>query len=86
MEEELTNEEKWQEFRKSGLLWFINSILHVFGWAITVSFSDDKIVEAYPDRVAFRGFSEESNSNGYKKITKFLSENIDELMKEVEEE
>ena len=24
----------WEEFRKTGLLWFVNVIIHVFGWAM----------------------------------------------------
>lgn len=29
-------EKSWDEFRNSGLLWWINMILHTFGWAIEV--------------------------------------------------
>jgi hypothetical protein len=29
-------EKSWDEFRNSGLLWWINMILHTFGWAIAV--------------------------------------------------
>ena len=27
----IVNEKEWKEFRESGLLWFINQTLHVFG-------------------------------------------------------
>ena len=27
-------EKSWEEFRGTGLLWMMNSILHLFGWAI----------------------------------------------------
>ncbi|WP_207733339.1 hypothetical protein [[Clostridium] symbiosum] len=30
----------WEEFRNAGLLWWINMILHTFGWAITVDLKD----------------------------------------------
>lgn len=70
----------WTEFRETGLLWFVNSILHMFGWAICV---DD--VAAYPSRVIYRGFSETCNTEGYRKVTKFLSENAEKLLKELEE-
>ena len=46
----------WEEFRSTGLLWWINMILHTFGWAICYEFDDGKIVEAYPARVKYRGF------------------------------
>ena len=26
----------WEEFRNAGLLWWINMILHTFGWAIDI--------------------------------------------------
>ena len=74
----------WEEFRSSGLLWFINSILHMFGWAIVIEKDNDKIT-AYPARVSFRGFPEESNTNGYRKVTQYLKDNIDDLLKEVNE-
>ncbi len=77
----------WKEFRDSGLLWWINTMLHMFGWAIVVQMEDDgTISDAYPARVKFRGFGEESITNGYRNVTKFLKENIDELQKEAEEE
>ena len=74
----------WDEFRETGLLWFINSILYVFGWAIVIYVEDKKFIDAYPARVCFRGFSEEINSKGYKKVTHYLNENINDLMKDLE--
>lgn len=68
-----------KEFRESGLLWFINTTLHMFGWAIVWNPDTDEI---YPARVRFRGFDEENNTQGYINVTKFLKENIDELEKE----
>ena len=38
---------------------------------------------AYPVRTKFRGFGEEINTKGYMKVTKYLKENIDDLIKEV---
>ena len=79
-------EKTWKEFRESGLLWFVNTILHLFGWAIVVYKNDNgDIVNVSPARVSWRGFSEESNEKGYKKVTKFLSENIEDLLKEVDQ-
>ena len=76
----------WTEFRESGLLWFANSILHMFGWAIVVEMSDNgEITNAYPARVKYRGFSEERNTNGYIQVSEYLKENINELLKEAKE-
>ena len=79
-------EKTWEEFIESGLLWFVNTILHLFGWAIVVFKNDNgEIEKVSPARVNWRGFSEESNDKGYKNVTKFLSENIEDLLKEVDQ-
>ena len=79
----------WEEFRSTGLLWFINQILHLFGWAIVVEYNEsdpEKIIEVYPARVKFRGFDQTSNDRGYLKVSQYLKENIDELLNECESE
>lgn len=78
----MTEEKSWEEFRDSGMLWFVNMILHTFGWAICVDVVDDKIVDAYPARVKFRGFTEEINTKGYQRISKFMKENSKDLYNE----
>ena len=79
-------EKTWKEFRESGLLWFVNTILHLFGWAIVVYTNDNGDIEnVSPARVSWRGVSGELNEKGYKSITKYLSENIEDLLKEVEQ-
>lgn len=79
---------KWKEFKDSGLLWFINSILHVFGWAIKYETDSDtkEILSVYPDRVKFRGFPEESNTKGYINLSKYMKENAEQLLKEAKDE
>lgn len=76
----------WKEFREIKLLWFVNTILHLFGWAIVVV-SDDSgdIKDVYPARVKFRGFSEEINTNGYIGLSEYMKENAEELLKEAYE-
>ena len=79
----MKHEKDWEEFRKNGLLWFTNTILHLFGYAITMEYDENhKLVDIYPNRVAFRGFSEECNTRGYDNVTKYLQKNIDTLAKE----
>lgn len=75
----------WDEFRESGLAWFINSTLHLFGWALVFNVEDGKVKDCYPARCNFRGFDEASNDEGYQKVTKFLKDNIEDLEKEVNE-
>ena len=74
----------WTEFRKSGLLWFINTILHAFGWSIILEIDSEtkEITDCYPARVKFRGFSEDRNTEGYKKLSCYMRDNADELFKE----
>lgn len=63
----------WNEFRETGLFHFVNSFLHIFGWAIVVDVEDDGSVSAvYPARTDFRGFSEESNDKAYARVTAFM--------------
>ena len=76
----------WRDFKDAKLLWFVNRILHVFGWSIIlVTEEDGDISEAYPARVKFRGFDEKSESEGFVGITNHLAETIDELRKEAAE-
>ena len=71
----------WDEFAKSGLLWWINRTLHIFGWAIV--FQSDGIV--YPARVKYRGFCEVEEENGFQFLTKYLRDTSPELYKEINE-
>jgi len=85
----MVEKKTWKEFRDSGLLWWINMILHTFGWAIVYNFenynkeTDDGIIkEVYPARVKFRGFTEKNNTEGYQKVSSYLKENVEQLEKE----
>lgn len=75
----------WEEFRNAGLLWWINMILHTFGWAITVDLKDGKITDCYPARVKFRGFGEENNTEGYQKVSQYMRDNAGKLFEEAED-
>ena len=76
----------WEEFLDTGLLLYINQILHVFGWVIVYNKLGDNTVNVYPARTKYRGFSNESVTDSYTKITKYLSENIEELVEDMKEE
>lgn len=78
--------QSWETFRASGLLWWINGLLHMFGWAIVMDVNEDQTIEScYPARVRFRGFNEASNDAGYIKVTDYLKAHIDELVAEAHE-
>lgn len=82
----MVDKKTWKEFRESGILWWINMILHIFGWAIVVNVEDSgEVTEAYPARVKFRGFDEKNNTVGYIKVSEYLKKNIVEIEKESKE-
>lgn len=69
----------WEELQDSGLLWWINRILHTFGVAIVISKNaDGTINEVYPAEVDFRGFSLDSEENGYAKVESFIKKKFGE--------
>lgn len=72
----------WEEFKDTKLLWFINSILHTFGWSIVFDYEDNKLIDVYPARVKFRGFSEQINTEGYIGLSEYMKNNAEELLEE----
>ncbi len=81
----MIEKKSWKEFRDSGFLWWINMILHTFGWAIVCEIENDEIINVYPARIKFRGFDNKSNTEGYIKVSEYMKENAEELLKESEE-
>lgn len=80
----MIEKKSWSEFRDAKMLWWINRILHTFGWAIVVVMDKDGTIrEVYPARVSFRGFNEESEQDGYMGVTKWLADNANDLYKEI---
>jgi hypothetical protein len=78
----MVERKKWEEFRNTGLVVIINQILHAFGWAIVFEVENDQIKDVYPARVKFRGFSNDRTDKAYKKIGKYLKDNIEDLYNE----
>ena len=84
--EEMIKEMSLKEFRDSGLLWYINQQLHLLGVALTVEINDNnEPIRLYPARCKFRGFSEEVNTRGYKKVAKYLNQHSEELLKDCDD-
>ncbi len=73
----------WNEFRDTGLFLLINCILHAFGWAIVMVISDDgnsdRVIQAFPARVGYRGFNEASIKESYANISAYLRANVNKL-------
>lgn len=52
----------WDAFRNEGMLWWINRILHTFGWQIVMSYDENmNFLGAFPTRTANLGFNDETN-------------------------
>lgn len=75
----------WQQFRECGMLWWINMILHTFGWSIVLALDGDIVKDAYPARVKFRRFSTKNNTEGYIKVSQYMKENAGILLEEAKE-
>jgi hypothetical protein len=76
----MTNQEKsgWLEFRESGMLWWVNRIIHTFGWSITCNIdAAGNLLGVYPKKVSYRGFSETDEDEGFIKISKHMVDNVD---------
>lgn len=73
----------WFEFKESGLLLFVNMFLHIFGWSICVVMdAAGQVIAVYPARTRYRGFSAESTSNAYVKLSEFMHKNHKKLLDE----
>jgi len=86
-ENRMVKEMSWEDFRNNGFLLIINQFLHIFGIAICVEIDKDtdQILRVFPARVKFRGFSEESTSKAYVRVSEYMDKNAKELLKEAKE-
>lgn len=82
------DKEGWEELRSSGLLWVVNSFLHLFGLCLVYDFDDEtkELNRVFVSHTRFRGFSPECNDRGYKHVTEYMKNNADRLYREGFEE
>jgi hypothetical protein len=74
----------WEEFRLAGLLWWVNHLLHLFGWALVLEMNDDETIrDVYPAHCHFRGFETKNNDLGFWRLTKHMHANADRVLKDV---
>lgn len=68
----------WTEFMDSGMLWFVNRILHVFGWVIIVEVDTidtvGGITKAWPARTKVLGFPSECDEEAREKFLRHVRE------------
>jgi len=81
----MVHEDSWQEFREAGLLWWVNRSLHLFGWALAVEQDQNgRLVNAYPVRCKFRGFGEDSETRGFRRLTQYLVSHTSDLLEGID--
>lgn len=77
----------WKEFMDSGLLWWVNRSLHLFGWSICLVEEDDgSSSSAYPAKTPWRGFNHELEEGRFHDLTRHLQEEMPRLVQETEKE
>jgi len=83
----MVQKKTWKEFRDVKMLWFVNRMLHIMGWAIVYDYEEDgnTLKSVYPARVKFRGFDENTETEGFIGISDYLAKNAEELAKEAKE-
>jgi hypothetical protein len=79
----LVKKQTWSQFHKTGLLWWVNRSLHLFGWAICIEIDDkNDIIGVFPARVKFRGFNEETESENFITLSEYMVQNAYNLREE----
>jgi len=83
-DKKMITEKTWEEFQSIGLLWFVNRLLHLFGWAIVFSIDIEsrKILQVFPARVRFRGFHDKDETEGFHNLTNYLHNNSSSLLED----
>jgi hypothetical protein len=78
-------EKSWEEFLTTGLLLFVNSFLHIFGWVIVLCVDENnKVFKVYPARIiSNRGFTRQEVDRAYTKLTKYMKDNSIKLYNEL---
>lgn len=73
----------WYEFQQTGLLAFVNTFLHIFGWSIVlVADAAGQVIAIYPARTRFRGFTGEAMGKAYVKLSEYMHKNHRKLLDE----
>lgn len=78
----MIRKQSWNTFRNTGLLWWVNRTLHLFGWAIVYELDKGKVKHVYPARCKFRGFSPDVESRNFVKLSKYLDKNAGKILED----
>ena len=76
-------ERSWEEFQETGMLWWVNRILHLFGWCIVVEMDEKgKVGKAYPARCNYRGFPRDAEESGFARLTEHLHTEMPKMIRD----
>jgi hypothetical protein len=74
-------EATWAEFRSTGLLWWVNRGLQLFGWMLVfVEDGSGKLTRVYPARTSLRGFSAAEEAFGFKRLSTYVNTEAERLV------
>jgi hypothetical protein len=67
---------KWKAFQEAGLLWWVNRMLHLFGWVINMAVNSETgdVHRVWVDRCEYTGFSRESEERGFERLKRHMWE------------
>jgi hypothetical protein len=83
----MNTEKTWAEFKKAGMLWWVNRVLHLLGWVLILEEDENgEVRRVYPAHTKFRGFSEETEDEGFRAVTADLAARSEELLAAVSED
>ena len=69
----------WKEFQDAKLLWWVNRLLHTFGWCLVYEqLPDGTVMNVYPAKTKYRGFPIAVETEGFKGIAKLIREESDD--------
>jgi hypothetical protein len=76
----------WEFMEESGILWYINTMIAVYGVYIAIKRDKNgKRPIAIPCRTSFRGFEDRINDEQIVKLSRYLATCASELLEEAEE-
>ena len=75
----MIQKQTWEEFQKTGLLWWINRTLHLFGYSIIYEYDNGALKEVYPAKVPYRGFPKTDEAINFNTLTNYVKDNINQL-------
>ena len=84
----MMDKKTWQEFQQTGLVWWINRQLHLFGWSLVLMQDKDtkEVFDAFPARTSWKGFDRKDEEERFKTLTEYLAANVNDLVKEVNDD